>query len=187
MVNLENLTDIHQYVAGPLQCATLLRLHHRDNMSLPVHQLQESPNSPAVEQTSSLKIVKTLYPQPLCLRTLGAPKRNHIVSRLCRCQSLWDALLILMQTTAYCNFGGRQMPLFPQANGLSLLWNDKWYQSVGLRASVRKCSAGIWAMRPRCQQKASRQIWQCGRSVDLFCVFFFFLFIFIREWTERHS
>lgn len=79
-----------------------------------------------------------------------------------------------MQTTAYCNFGGRQMPLFPQANGLSLLWNDKRYQSVGLRASVHRCSAGIWAMRPGCQQKASRQIWQYGRSVDLFCLCIFF-------------
>ncbi len=37
MVNLEKLFDLQQYVAGPLQCATLLSLHHRDNMSLPVH------------------------------------------------------------------------------------------------------------------------------------------------------
>lgn len=79
-----------------------------------------------------------------------------------------------MQTTVYYNLGGRQMALFPQANGLSLLWNDKQYQSVGLRASVHRCSAGIWAMRPGCQQKAIRQIWQYGRSVDLFCLCFFF-------------
>ncbi len=37
MVNLEKLFDLQQYVAGPLQCATLLSLHHRDNQSLPVH------------------------------------------------------------------------------------------------------------------------------------------------------
>ncbi len=132
MCNIVKSPSQRQYVTP---CSLTAREHKQPSSGADSSSLKQNPHS-------VLKIVKPLYPQPLCLRTLGALWRNHIITLLCRCQSLWVTLLTLTQTVSCCNFRGRQMPLFPQANGLLLLWNDTPYQSVGLRASVRKCSGG---------------------------------------------